>query len=219
MKADIFVQKTSNLFVENRLLKFAVGAMAVAVCFNSLMVYRAVKYQRVVLIPPAMTGTIEFVQGKPTEAYIKDMSRKIVNLATTYSPATARGQFDDLLSLYTSEAYPEASKSWYSLAGRIEESQVSSTFYLEKITLVEGTIEMFGNVVQFAGDTKLEKTAKTFVVAYRIRDGRFEMSEFKEKNLRADIDALKAKKEIEELLNKKADAKMKMDKQAEVETK
>jgi hypothetical protein len=45
------------------------------------------------------------------------------------------------------------------------------------------------------------------------------MREFKEKNLRADIDALKAKKEIEELLNKKADAKMKMDKQAEVETK
>ena len=219
MRADIFVQKTSNLFVENRLLKFAVGAMAVAVCFNSLMVYRAVKYQRVVLIPPTMTGTIEFVQGKPTEAYIKDMSRKIVNLATTYSPPTARGQFDDLLSLYTSEAYPEASKSWYSLAGRIEESQVSSTFYMEKISIVEGTIEMFGNVVQFAGDTKLEKTAKTFVVAYRIRDGRFEMSEFKEKNLRADIDALKAKKEIEELLNKKADAKMKMDKQAEVETK
>jgi conjugal transfer pilus assembly protein TraE len=140
VKADIFVQKTSNLFVENRLLKFAVGAMAVAVCFNSLMVYRAVKYQRVVLIPPAMTGTIEFVQGKPTEAYIKDMSRKIVNLAATYSPPTARGQFDDLLSLYTSEAYPEASKSWYSLAGRIEESQVSSTFYLEKITLGEGTI-------------------------------------------------------------------------------
>ena len=219
MKADIFVQKTSNLFVENRLLKFAVGAMAVAVCFNSLMVHRAVKYQRVVLIPPAMTGTIEFVQGKPTEAYIKDMSRKIVNLATTYSPPTARGQFDDLLSLYTSEAYPEASKSWYSLAGRIEESQVSSTFYLEKITLGEGTIEMFGNVVQFAGDTKLERAAKTFVVAYRIRDGRFEMSEFKEKNPRADIDALKAKKEIEELLTKKADAKMKMDKQAEVETK
>jgi conjugal transfer pilus assembly protein TraE len=219
MKADIFVQKSSNLFVENRLLKFAIGAMAVAVCFNSLMVYRAVKYQRVVLIPPAMTGTIEFVQGKPTEAYIKDMSRKIVNLATTYSPPTARGQFDDLLSLYTSEAYPEASKSWYSLAGRIEESQVSSTFYLEKITIGNGTIEMFGNLAQFAGDTKLEKSAKTFVVAYRIRDGRFEISEFKEKNLRADIAERKAEAETEAKLKQRAEEKLKMDKQAETETK
>ncbi|MCG2747317.1 MAG: type IV conjugative transfer system protein TraE [Desulfobulbaceae bacterium] len=219
MKVDFFIQKSSNLFGENRLLKFAFVVMAVAFCFNSLMVYRAVKYQRVVLIPPTMTGTVEFVQGKPTETYIKDISRKIVNLATTYSPPTARGQFNDLLSLYTSEAYPEASKSWYSLAGRIEESQVSSTFYMEKITIREGTIEMFGNLVQYAGDTKLEKAAKTFVVAYRIRDGRFEISEFKEKNLRADNAELKAEAETEQKLNKLAEEKIKMDKQAETETK
>jgi len=73
--------------------------------------------------------------------------------------------------------------------------------------------------VQFAGDTKLETAAKTYVVAYRIRDGRFEISEFKEKNLRADADKLKADAETEAKLKKNADAKMKMDKQAETETK
>jgi conjugal transfer pilus assembly protein TraE len=183
VKADIFVQKSSNLFVENRLLKFVVGVMAVAVCFNSLMVYRAVKYQRTILIPPAMTGTVEFVQGKPTETYIKDISRRVVNLATTYSPPTARGQFEELLALYTAEAYPEAMKSWYSLAGRIEESQVSSAFYMEKLKLDEGSIEIFGSLMQFAGNTPLERAAKTYIVNYRIRDGRFEITEFKEKNM------------------------------------
>ena len=54
---------------------------------------------------------------------------------------------------------------------------------MEKITLGESTIEMFGKLVQFAGDTPLEQAAKTYVVQYRIRDGRFEISEFKEKNL------------------------------------
>ena len=67
MKTNIFVQKTSNLFVENRLLKFVIVVLSLAVIFNSFMVYRAVKYQRVVLIPPKMTGTVEFVQGKPTD--------------------------------------------------------------------------------------------------------------------------------------------------------
>jgi conjugal transfer pilus assembly protein TraE len=215
MKADIFVQKSSNLFVENRLLKFVVGVMAAAVCFNSLMVYRAVKYQRVVLIPPTMTGTVEFVQGKPTEAYIKDISRKIVNLATTYSPPTARGQFDDLLAMYTSEAYPIAFKSWYSLAGRIEESQVSSTFYMETITLGESTIEVFGNLVQFTGDTKLETAAKTYVVQYRIRDGRFEISEFKEKNVQADLEKQKKEAKSEAELKKKANDKRMNDQQME----
>jgi conjugal transfer pilus assembly protein TraE len=128
MKTNIFVQKTSNLFVENRLLKFVIVVLALAVIFNSFMVYRSVRYQRVVLIPPKMTGTVEFVQGKPTDTYLKDMTRRIVNLAGTYSPPTARAQFEELLFYYAPESYPQASKAWYSLASRVEESQVSSVF-------------------------------------------------------------------------------------------
>ena len=140
MKANIFVQKTSNLFVENRLLKFSIVVLSLAVIFNSAMVYRSVRYQKVVLIPPKMTGTVEFVQGKPTETYIKDVTRHIANLAGTYSPATARYQFEELLSWFAPESYPQASQAWYSLASRVEESQVSSVFYLEKIKTGENFI-------------------------------------------------------------------------------
>jgi conjugal transfer pilus assembly protein TraE len=184
MEAKIFVQKSSNLFAENRLLKFVVGIIGIAVIINSFMVYRAVKYQRTILIPPTMTGTIEFVQGQPTESYIKDISRKVINLATTYSPPTARGQFEALLKLYAPESYPGASKSWYSLAGRVETSMVSSVFHLEKITTKGSAIEIFGNLVQYAGETQLEKAAKTYIITYRIRDGLFEIMEFKEKNMK-----------------------------------
>ena len=86
MKAEIFLQKTSNLFAQNRLLKFTITILALTVMFNSAMVYRAVKYQRVVLIPPTMTGTVEFIQGKPNDAYIRDISRRIVNLVPLTRP-------------------------------------------------------------------------------------------------------------------------------------
>jgi len=110
VKTEVFIQKTSNLFVENRLLKFVIVVLAFAVSFNSFMVYRAVKYQRVVLIPPKMTGTVEFVQGKPTDKYLRDISRRIATLATSYSPPTARAQFEELLSYFAPESYPDASK-------------------------------------------------------------------------------------------------------------
>jgi len=181
MKTDIFLQKTSNLFVENRLLKFIIMVLALTVIFNSFMVYRAVKYQRVVLIPPTMTGTVEFVQGRPTDGYTKDLSRKIVNLAATYSPPTARIQFEELLAYYAPESYPEASKAWYSLASRVEESQVSSVFYLLTIKLGDNDIEVFGNLKQFAGDTLLENSSKTYLIHYRLQDGRFYIVSFKEK--------------------------------------
>ena len=182
MKTEIFVQQASNFFVENRLLKFVIVVLALTVCFNSLMVYRAVKYQRTVLIPPKMTGTVEFVQGKPTDSYIRDMSRHIITLGTTYSPPTARAQFEDLLYYFAPESYPDASKLWYSLAGRIEESQVSSVFYLEKIKVQDNTIEIFGNLKQLAGDTLLENTSKTYLINFRLQDGRFYVVSFKEKS-------------------------------------
>jgi conjugal transfer pilus assembly protein TraE len=181
MNTTIFLQKTSNLFVENRLLKFIILTLAVTVIFNSLMVYRSVKYQRVILIPPKMTGTVEFIQGKPSDSYARDISRHIVNLAATYSPPTARMQFEELLAHFAPESYPEASTAWYSLASRVEESQVSSVFYLEKIKLNEEFIEIFGNLKQFAGDTLLENTSKTYLIDYRLQDGRFYIVSFKEK--------------------------------------
>ncbi len=183
MRMDIFLQKASNLYTENRLLKFVIASLSLAVVFNSFMVYRAVRYQRVVLIPPKMTGTVEFVQGKPTDRYVRDLCRRIVNLAATYSPATARAQFDELLSYYAPESYPVASKEWYSLASRIEASQVSSVFYLEKITIEKNnTLEVFGTLRQFAaGDTPLDNGSKTYLIKYRIRDGRFYLISIKEK--------------------------------------
>jgi len=181
MKTSIFVQKTSNLFVENRLLKFVIVILSLAVIFNSLMIYRSIKYQRVILIPPKMTGTVEFVQGKPTDTYLKDMTRRITNLAATYSPPTAREQFEELLFYYAPESYPQASKAWYSLASRIEESQVSSVFYLEKIKLGDNFIEVFGNLKQLADNTQLENTSKTYLIKYRLQDGRFYIVSLKEK--------------------------------------
>jgi conjugal transfer pilus assembly protein TraE len=182
MRTSIYLQKASNLFVENRLLKSVIVVMALAVAFNSLLVYRAVRYQRVVLIPPQMTGTVEFVQGRPTDTYIRDMSKRIVSLAATYSPPTARAQFEELLAHYAPESYPEASRTWYSLAGRVEESQVSSVFYPEKISVNENTIEVFGKLTQFAGDTKLAETSRTYLIDYKVRDGRFYILAFKEKS-------------------------------------
>lgn len=184
MKIDIFVQKASNLFAENRLLRSIIIVLALAVIFNSFMVYRAVKYQRVILIPPTMTGTVEFVQGKPTDNYIKDICRRVVNLAATYSPPTARAQFADLLTYFAPESYPAASERWYSLASRVEESQVSSVFYLEKITLTENMMEIFGNLKQFAaGNTLLENTSKTYLINYRLQDGRLYIVSIKEKSV------------------------------------
>jgi conjugal transfer pilus assembly protein TraE len=183
MHMNIFLQKTSNLFTENRLLKFVIVILALAVAVNSFLVARAVKYQRVILIPPKLTGTVEFVQGKPSDRYIRDMGRRITSLAATYSPATARAQFDELLALYAPEAYPEAEKTWYTLASRIEETRVSNVFYPQNLTLdaAGGRLTITGERKQFADDRLVDSADKTYIAHYRIEDGRFYLLSFLEK--------------------------------------
>jgi len=104
-----------------------------------------------------------------------------VSLATTYSPSTARKQFNELLVYYAPESYPEASTLWYSLAGRIEESQVSSVFYPQTLSMKDNRIEVFGDLKQYTGNTRLENTTRTYFLDYQIRDGRFSLLAFKEK--------------------------------------
>ena len=106
MKLNTYVQQSSNLFAHNRLLQFVVIVLAVCLMFTSFMAYRAVRYQKVILIPPQMTGTVEFVQGKPTEAYIQDIGRRIISLATTYSPSTATQAVQRAVGLLRARVLP-----------------------------------------------------------------------------------------------------------------
>ena len=184
MRMNIFLQKTSNLFTENRLLKFVIVVLSVAVVVNSFLVNQAIKYQRVVLIPPRLTDSIEFVEGKPSDQYIRDLGRRIANLAVTYSPATARSQFNELLAMYAPEAYPKASKAWYALAGRVEESQVSNVFYLRNLILDSSNnrLEIIGERKQFAEDRLIDAAPKTYEARYRLKDGRFYLLSFMEKD-------------------------------------
>lgn len=191
MKAKEYLQKSSSLFSENQILKFCFVCITIAFIYNSVQVSKAVHYQRTILIPQKLTGKVEFVNGKPTEAYIKDMSRTIVSLAGTYSPSTVRENFEALLYYFHPESYPAASERWYSLASRAEEGLVSSVFYLENITIDGTTIELFGQLIQYTGNTPLENTTRTYLVDYRVDDGKFSIKSIKEKAKKVEANANK----------------------------
>ncbi len=188
MRISDYLQKSSALFDENRLLKFCLVCLTIAFCYNSLQVHRAVMYQRTILIPPKLSSEIEFIQGKPNEKYIRDISRTIANLAGTWSPATVRENFEELLYFFAPESFPQASERWYSLAGRAEEGLVSSSFYLEKISFDDSLIELFGQLVQYTGNTPLENTTRTYLVKYRIDQGRFYVLSIREKGKKVEAD-------------------------------
>ncbi len=183
MKLHLFLQKTSNIVAENRLLKFVVVVIGIAAIVNAVMTCRALNYQRTIIVPPVLKSRIEITGDRASEEYVKAFSRYIAALSFSYSPGTVKPQFDELLALYAPEAFPEGKRILYELADRVITTRVTSVFFMGKLYVDSGKnqIEMSGQKRQYVDDRKVEDLVKTYLIDYRISDGRFQIIRISEK--------------------------------------
>jgi conjugal transfer pilus assembly protein TraE len=100
-----YVQGSSNLFEENRLLKFAIVGLFGITAVLGAVIYSSDQKQRTVLVPFGAGGDLYVTGSKPSAAYIRTITRNIVALAGTYSAYSADRQFQELLSIVHPSAY------------------------------------------------------------------------------------------------------------------
>lgn len=183
MKLNLFLQKSSNIFAENRLLKFVVVVIGIATVVNAIMTYHALNYQRTIIVPPVLKSRIEITGDRASEEYVKAFSRYVAALSFSYSPGTVKSQFDELLVLYAPEAFPEGKRVLYELADRVITTRVTGVFFMGRLYVDGGKnqIEMSGQKRQYVDDRKVEDVTKTYLIDYRISDGRFQIMRISEK--------------------------------------
>lgn len=183
MDLKLFMQKSSNVFAENRLLKFFMVVIGCAVVANIYMTSYALQSQRVIVVPPVVNSKLEISGDKVSDDYIKAFMRYTCALAFNYTPATARTQFSELLALLSPEYYPEGKKLLYGLVDSVEAARVSNSFILHKLSIdaKKSEIEVVGRNLRFAEDKKVEDTARAYIFNYKVSDGRFMITGLKEK--------------------------------------
>jgi len=172
---DIFLQKSSNIFAENRLLKFVVVALGIAVVINTAGLFMALNSQRVILVPPVVNSKISVSGDKASDEYLKEFARYILNLALTYNPVNARSQFSELLAVYDPAEFQTSRKELYELADKIENTKASSAFYIQSIIneTEKRRLEVTGTKKTYMVDQKAEDTLKVYLIEYRIENGKF----------------------------------------------
>ena len=178
MKVDVFLNKKANLASENRLLKFVVLVIGIAVFISSIGSYYALHHQKVIIIPPGVRNKIIVSGNIVNDEYINTFARYISSLAFSYNPTTARKQYEELLTLYDSRSYPQAKTVFYNLADQVEMTKVSSTFYIDKIWVDEQKrqVEVQGKHQEYMDDRKVEDKTRTYFIGYKISDGRFKIT-------------------------------------------
>lgn len=183
MKLDRYLSAASNLFGENRLLKFVVVALGCATVLNTCGMMRAQQMEKVVLVPTTANEKMWIAGDKASDEYVKQFTRDAVNLYLTYHPANARKNFNDLLKLYYPTEFESTKKNLYDLADRIEDSKAASAFYVSKLVNDEKKhrLEISGVKTMIMNDKVTEQSIKDYILEYRIESGKFAIIRFMEK--------------------------------------
>lgn len=183
MRLKIFMQRASNLFAENRLLKFVVVVQSIAIVLGGFVVNSSRNNVRTVIQPPVINSKIEISGSWTSDAYVREYIRYIGALLWNYSPGTARNQFAEVLVSWHPSVYEEAKQRLYIMADQIEHTKAASVFYPYKIEHNHDrrVIEVSGNRHLTMQDKSIESSSKTYLVTYRAENGRFWITGVEEK--------------------------------------
>ena len=112
MEITTYTEQKNNLIAGNRLLKLAVIVLGIGLVMNAFITYSLSKRARTIIVPPVINTRFELSGYRLSDEYVKLMTRYIMGLAANYNPSTARNNFDELLSLYDSDASTEGRKTF-----------------------------------------------------------------------------------------------------------
>jgi conjugal transfer pilus assembly protein TraE len=184
-----YLQGSSNLFEENRLLKFAIVGLFGVTAVLGALIYTSNQNQRTVVVPFGAGGDLYVTGNSPSPGYLRMMTRNIVSLEGTYSAYSADRQFQELLAIAHPSAYNALRDSLngildelsdnptLSIATYIRPDQPVLTTNTDILVPVEKVRVIGGVIRKFRGNLR---------IGYALDNGRFWLTSLHEENFDAD---------------------------------
>ena len=184
-----YLQGSSNLFEENRLLKFAIIGLFGVTAVLGVVLYTSAQNQRTVVVPFGAGGDLYVTGNSPSPAYLRTMTRNIVSLAGTYSAYSADRQFQELLGIAHPSAYNGLRDNLNSILDELSNNPTLSiatysrpdqpvmTTKADLLVPVEKVRVIGGVIRKFRGNLR---------IGYALENGRFWLTSLHEENFDAD---------------------------------
>lgn len=183
MKLNLFVQKTSNLFAERRMLRLIVLLIGGLQALNCFMLYAVLDRERTVLVPVGHPARVSVTGSSADSAYLREMARYVAGLGLSYTPLNVRQQYEELLALFAPERFPDAQRQLYQAADTAETAGACSVFFITD--LIEHpenhSLDIVGARQLYVQDKKVDDRNLSYRLGYRIEDGRFRIVDFAER--------------------------------------
>lgn len=183
--SNLFVQDSSNVFAENRLLKLGFICMVLFSTFQAFSIHGALEKQQTHIVPIGGQGDFVISGSTASDDYLRSMARYIVHMAGNLSAASARRQLNELLVLVHPDKYSEYRDLFTKLATGIEKYPTVSYVVnwkgnrdIKKIG--ENTLRIATTKRRIVGDSVTRTENVTYEITYAITQGRFWLQGIKE---------------------------------------
>jgi conjugal transfer pilus assembly protein TraE len=185
-----YLQGSSNLFEENRLLKFAIiGLFGISAVLGAAQ-YSSDQNRRTVIVPFGAGGDLYVTGNKPSATYLRTITRNIVALSGTYSAYSADRQFQELLSIAHPSAYNGMRDTFNALIDELSENPtLSIATYIrsdQPVTWTDREVLVPVEKVRVIGGV-IRKFRGNLRIAYLVDSGRFWLIRLSEEKFDAEV--------------------------------
>ena len=184
MRLKIYGDKLANAMAENALLKLCLILLTGITIFNSIVAYRAMNNQKVVILPPMVDHKVEIRGNDADDEYLKMMSRYSIKLILDYTPSNVEQNFSDFLKLTSPGVFSSMRSGLNKIIEEVIRLRVSSSFHIHKISKLGSAnrIEIIGLRLKHADDVCIQSGIEHHIIEYNIDDGTFRVTGVSKKN-------------------------------------
>lgn len=185
-RINYFLSKNSNLFTENKLLKFAFTCLAIMVLYQQITIPRMIESQRTIIMP-SIHIKYEVGRFSANDAYIFDTALSILSFYENVNAGNVDAFFSALL-LYASPSFHGDLKDRLNKRKKIIKKLKSITYFTEFVS--QNDISAKGNEIYITynyyrriGGKVEPAVRKKLTIKYQILNGLFMLIAINDKEL------------------------------------
>ncbi|MEY8201087.1 MAG: TraE/TraK family type IV conjugative transfer system protein [Colwellia sp.] len=183
-----FIQNSSNIYMQNKLLVMLVGIIALSSIWDSIQISNIKDTQETIILPYGDVEPYRVRHNSANIAYVEDMAQYIVFLYSNHSAGSVRTRFDTLLTMFHESTLPRYKSHLNNMADDYSQySNISHVAHIDRaagVELKENYLTIHYKQNRITGQKVQPPKDKTLSIEYKISNGRFWIMEMSDTALK-----------------------------------
>lgn len=178
-----FTDATSNIWAENRVLRFMAVCVLAASFVLGYLVLEAMNRQKTIIVPFGQgVEHLYLVGDEPSDAYLVAIARNVIQLVGTYTSSGIEFQLDEVLKLVHPRIHAAKREIFRRDVARLKDfREISFATYIrydEEFSFGIGVIEIPVRRERFVGKSRTSDSG-FYRLDYVVEEGRFWLTDIK----------------------------------------